>query len=76
MPQTTLMPVQREFSTPIRSGVCHVYLRFVSVFGVRFGFCVLYITVMWLFSQMCWSGTLCSLVSLPLSIFPTVENTG
>ncbi|XP_012693823.2 putative glycerol kinase 5 [Clupea harengus] len=26
--------------------------------------------------QMCWSGLLCSLVSLPLSIFPTVENTG
>uniref|UniRef100_A0A4W6FI06 Glycerol kinase 5 n=1 Tax=Lates calcarifer TaxID=8187 RepID=A0A4W6FI06_LATCA len=26
--------------------------------------------------QMCWSGFLCSLVSLPLSIFPTVENTG
>ncbi|XP_030259651.1 glycerol kinase 5 [Sparus aurata] len=26
--------------------------------------------------QMCWSGFLCSLVSLPLSIFPKVENTG
>ncbi|MED6235170.1 putative glycerol kinase 5, partial [Ataeniobius toweri] len=26
--------------------------------------------------QMCWSGFLCSLVSLPLSIFPQVENTG
>ncbi|XP_036409577.1 putative glycerol kinase 5 [Megalops cyprinoides] len=26
--------------------------------------------------QMCWSGFLCSLVSLPLSIFPTVEDTG
>ncbi|KAM4557099.1 glycerol kinase 5 [Fundulus diaphanus] len=26
--------------------------------------------------QMCWSGFLCSLVSLPLSIFPHVENTG
>ncbi|XP_030633849.1 putative glycerol kinase 5 [Chanos chanos] len=26
--------------------------------------------------QMCWSGTLCSIVSLPLSIFPTVHNTG
>ncbi|XP_066565724.1 glycerol kinase 5 [Amia ocellicauda] len=26
--------------------------------------------------QMCWSGFLCSLVSLPISIFPTVENTG
>ncbi|XP_041918779.1 putative glycerol kinase 5 [Alosa sapidissima] len=26
--------------------------------------------------QMCWSGLLCSLVSLPLSIFPAVENTG
>ncbi|XP_061775878.1 putative glycerol kinase 5 [Nerophis ophidion] len=26
--------------------------------------------------QMCWSQTLCSLVSLPLSIFPKVENTG
>ncbi|XP_038574321.1 putative glycerol kinase 5 isoform X1 [Micropterus salmoides] len=26
--------------------------------------------------QMCWSGFLCSLLSLPLSIFPTVENTG
>ncbi|KAF7223361.1 glycerol kinase 5 [Nothobranchius furzeri] len=26
--------------------------------------------------QMCWSGFLCSLVSLPLSIFPEVENTG
>ncbi|KAM6919020.1 glycerol kinase 5 [Xenentodon cancila] len=25
--------------------------------------------------QMCWSGFLCSLVSLPLSIFPKVENT-
>ncbi|KAF6730758.1 putative glycerol kinase 5 [Oryzias melastigma] len=25
--------------------------------------------------QMCWSGFLCSLVSLPLSIFPTVQNT-
>ncbi|KAK1162580.1 putative glycerol kinase 5 isoform X1 [Acipenser oxyrinchus oxyrinchus] len=25
--------------------------------------------------QMCWSGMLCSLISLPLSIFPTVENT-
>uniref|UniRef100_A0A7N8WXW3 Glycerol kinase 5 n=1 Tax=Mastacembelus armatus TaxID=205130 RepID=A0A7N8WXW3_9TELE len=29
-----------------------------------------------LFLQMCWSGFLCSLVSLPLSIFPQVENTG
>lgn len=27
-------------------------------------------------SQMCWSQFLCSLVSLPLSIFPKVENTG
>ncbi|XP_057712971.1 putative glycerol kinase 5 isoform X2 [Corythoichthys intestinalis] len=26
--------------------------------------------------QMCWSHMLCSLVSLPLSIFPRVENTG
>ncbi|XP_042285261.1 putative glycerol kinase 5 isoform X2 [Thunnus maccoyii] len=26
--------------------------------------------------QMCWSSFLCSLVSLPLSIFPKVENTG
>ncbi|KAG7523583.1 glycerol kinase 5 [Solea senegalensis] len=26
--------------------------------------------------QMCWSGVLCSLLSLPLSIFPRVENTG
>ncbi|KAM9790640.1 glycerol kinase 5 [Syngnathus typhle] len=26
--------------------------------------------------QMCWSQMLCSLVSLPLSIFPKVENTG
>ncbi|XP_032388421.1 glycerol kinase 5 [Etheostoma spectabile] len=26
--------------------------------------------------QMCWSELLCSLVSLPLSIFPKVENTG
>lgn len=26
--------------------------------------------------QMCWSGLLCGLVSLPLSIFPAVENTG
>ncbi|CAK6952270.1 putative glycerol kinase 5 [Scomber scombrus] len=26
--------------------------------------------------QMCWSGFLCSLVSLPFSIFPKVENTG
>ncbi|XP_029971684.1 glycerol kinase 5 [Salarias fasciatus] len=26
--------------------------------------------------QMCWSGFLCSLVSLPLSILPKVENTG
>ncbi|XP_006637880.1 glycerol kinase 5 [Lepisosteus oculatus] len=26
--------------------------------------------------QMCWSRFLCSLVSLPVSIFPTVENTG
>ncbi|XP_072219100.1 glycerol kinase 5 [Leuresthes tenuis] len=26
--------------------------------------------------QMCWSGFLCSLVSLPLSIFPKVESTG
>ncbi|XP_075876919.1 glycerol kinase 5 isoform X1 [Nelusetta ayraudi] len=26
--------------------------------------------------QMCWSQFLCSLVSLPISIFPTVENTG
>lgn len=26
--------------------------------------------------QMCWSQFLCSLVSLPLSIFPKVENTG
>ncbi|XP_010731607.1 glycerol kinase 5 [Larimichthys crocea] len=26
--------------------------------------------------QMCWSGMLCSLVSLPLSILPKVENTG
>ncbi|MBN3275526.1 GLPK5 kinase, partial [Polyodon spathula] len=25
--------------------------------------------------QMCWSGMLCSLISLPLSVFPTVENT-
>ncbi|MGH0145667.1 UNVERIFIED_CONTAM: hypothetical protein FKN15_015302 [Acipenser sinensis] len=25
--------------------------------------------------QMCWSGIMCSLISLPLSIFPTVENT-
>ncbi|XP_019958388.2 glycerol kinase 5 [Paralichthys olivaceus] len=26
--------------------------------------------------QMCWSGFFCSLLSLPLSIFPKVENTG
>ncbi|XP_064197644.1 putative glycerol kinase 5 [Anguilla rostrata] len=26
--------------------------------------------------QMCWSGFLCSLISLPLSIFPTVVDTG
>ncbi|KPP56678.1 hypothetical protein Z043_125681 [Scleropages formosus] len=26
--------------------------------------------------QMCWSGFLCALVSLPLSIFPSVQDTG
>uniref|UniRef100_A0A7N8XL01 Glycerol kinase 5 n=1 Tax=Mastacembelus armatus TaxID=205130 RepID=A0A7N8XL01_9TELE len=35
-----------------------------------------HIPIMRLFLQMCWSGFLCSLVSLPLSIFPQVENTG
>lgn len=69
MPQTTQMPVQQEFSTLIRSGVRHVY----SVFGVRL-FLSFHFNVT--FSpQMCWSGFLSFLVSLPLSIFPKVENT-
>lgn len=70
MPQTTRMQVQREFLIPIRSDAsCRVLVSFWDQV-------VLYIYETVLSSQMSWSQMLCSLVSLPISIFPKVENTG
>lgn len=45
-------------------------------FWCVFLFFFIHISAMWLVLQMCWSGFISTLVSLPLSIFPKVENTG
>lgn len=56
---------------------CWSCLCTVSVFGVLVFFPhVIVIWFLFIFLQMCWSSFLCSLVSLPLSIFPKVEDTG
>uniref|UniRef100_A0AAQ4Q8Y3 Glycerol kinase 5 n=1 Tax=Gasterosteus aculeatus aculeatus TaxID=481459 RepID=A0AAQ4Q8Y3_GASAC len=70
MPRTTPTPVQRESLTLIRSGVCSVCLLFLFKVPAS-----LFLSFPCFFSQMCWSGFLSFLVSLPLSIFPKVENT-
>lgn len=72
MPRITLMPALLVFLIPIRSAACAKYFLLFSGFAFDFlsirsrGVCL----------QMCWSQFLCSLVSLPISIFPEVENTG
>ena len=68
-----------DYSNASTTGIFDSYqVRCMScLFTVSVPFpCCFHITVMWLFSQMCWSQLLCTLVSLPLSIFPKVENTG
>ncbi|XP_057712970.1 putative glycerol kinase 5 isoform X1 [Corythoichthys intestinalis] len=66
MPPTTPTQVQLGFSTLIRSNSSTPSSSESVV-------CYLLSSFYW---QMCWSHMLCSLVSLPLSIFPRVENTG
>lgn len=70
MPRITLTPVQLVFLIPIRSAPCLAYLLFLR------SWFLFYLMSHDVCLQMCWSQFLCSLVSLPISIFPTVENTG
>lgn len=80
-PRYRLLKCQCNGNFWLLSGVVYV----LCVFTVSMMLCfVSFVVFCFLFSyhchvtllQMCWSGFLCSLVSLPLSIFPKVENTG